>query len=113
MKFLRSLLSNLQRRWVSWRWRKHLPQPLTSYERFLLDEAPHEVLREYLTHTKGWSGSAPMTVSVAKAELRHWAMRKQLQNAPKHLLEETPEFEEARKALYGDIPEPKYLNGCP
>lgn len=98
-------LSNLRRKWNNWRWRKHLPKPLTEYEKFLLDEAPSGVLKDYLDRTKGWSGSAPMTVKVFKAELRHKLMVKKqelgLLPPPKtHIRPGTPEFEALQRKLY-------------
>lgn len=98
-------LSSLRRRWIVWRWKKHRPQAITGYEKFLLDEAPAEVLRDYLERTKGWSGSAPMTLPVFKAELRHKLMVKKQQLGllppPKtHIRPGTPEFEELQRKLY-------------
>src|SRR5574342_709698 len=106
--WLRARLTNLQRKWNNWRWKKHLPKPLAEYEKFLLDEAPAEVLKDYLDRTKGWSGSAPMTVQVFKAELRHKLMvkKQQLGLLPPpltHIREGTPEFERVQKQLYGSF----------
>jgi hypothetical protein len=66
-----------------------------------MDEAPREVMADYLTRTKQWSGSAPMTLPVLQAEARHRLMRKKLAKAPKHLREGTPEYERVRNQLYG------------
>jgi hypothetical protein len=74
-----------------------------------MDKAPREAMADYLTRTKQWSGPAPMTLPVLKAEIRHRLMRKQLAKAPKHLREGTPEFERARNQLYGNHPEPKRI----
>jgi len=109
--FFRWYRSEFRRRWINWRWRKHLPKRLSPFEKFLMDKAPREAMADYLTRTKQWSGSSPMTLPVLKAEIRHRLMRKQLAKAPKHLREGTPEFERVRKQLYGNHPEPKCLCG--
>jgi hypothetical protein len=83
--FFRWYRSEFRRLWINRRWRKHLPK-------------------------RQWSGSAPMTLPVLKAEIRHRLMRKQLAKAPKYLREGTPEFERARNQLYGNHPEPKCLS---
>jgi hypothetical protein len=74
-------------------------------------EAPREVVADYLARTKQWSGSAPMTLPVFKAEIHRWFISRKLAKAPKHLREGTPEYERVRNQLYGNHPEPKRICG--
>lgn len=111
-------LSSLRRKWNNWCWRKHRPKPLAEYEKFLLDKAPTEVLKDYLDRNKGWAGPAPMTAQVFKAELRHKLMVKKqelglLPPPKKYIRPGTPEFEELQRKLYhldGYHPPTKFID---
>jgi hypothetical protein len=108
---LRWYRSEFRKRWINRRWRKHGPKPIAPYEKFLMKKAPLNIYGDYLTRTKQWSGSAPMTLPVLKAEIRHRLMRSQLAKAPKHLREGTPEFARAQRRVYGNLPEPERICG--
>lgn len=113
-----ALPAYLRRKWNNWRWKKHRPQPIPEFEKYLLDTAPTAVLKDYLDRTKGWAGSAPITLAYLKAERRHKAMVKKQESGllpppVKHIREGTPEFERVRNQLYGNHPPTKSIcNGA-